>query len=213
MNLIFLGAPGAGKGTQAAKLSKDKKIPHVSTGDILREAVSNKTEIGLKAKEYMDKGALVPDEVVINIVSNRLKENDCKKGFLLDGFPRTLEQAKELDKKLKDLNIKIDCAVYFFVPENELVKRITGRRICKNCGVNYHIEYKKSKKENICDECKGELYQRADDNEETVKKRLSVFNTQSYPLINYYKEKNILKEIDANRDIEEIYKALLAVVN
>ena len=214
MRLIFLGAPGAGKGTQADKICKELGIAHISTGDILREAVSKQTEVGLKAKAYMEKGELVPDEIVIDIVSVRLQESDCEKGFLLDGFPRTFEQSKELDQKLDELNLNIDCVVNFTVDEDLVVKRITGRRLCSSCGENYHLIFKASTKQDVCDKCGAALYQRKDDNEETVRTRLNVFKEQSMPLVAYYKEKEILKEISANEGIDEVYatvKQLLVV--
>ncbi|MBU0650685.1 adenylate kinase [bacterium] len=211
MRLIFLGAPGAGKGTQAQKLCEKKEIPHISTGDILREAVANKTQVGLAAKSYMDQGKLVPDEVVVNIVSERLQKPDCKKGFLLDGFPRSLKQAEELDNKLDELGLNIDKVIYFSVDEDEVVRRITGRRICSKCGENYHIESLKPKKDGICDKCSSELYQRNDDTAETVKKRLDVFKKESMPLVNYYKNKSLLTEIVANKSIDEIFNEVIEV--
>lgn len=168
MRLILLGAPGAGKGTQAEYLSKRFSIPHISTGDILRENVKNETELGKKAKEYMDKGLLVPDEIVIEIVKDRLSKEDCKNGFLLDGFPRTIAQAEALDKVLEELGQKIDKVLNIEVPDEKILERMSGRRICKNCGASFHVIYRPPQKEGVCDVCGGELYQREDDKEETV---------------------------------------------
>jgi adenylate kinase len=211
MRLIFLGAPGAGKGTHAVRLCKQLDIVHIATGDILRQAVENKTEIGLKAKSYMDKGELVPDEVVIDIVLMRLQKEDCSKGFLLDGFPRTLKQAEELDLKLKDLILKIDSVVYFPVTEEVVIERITGRRMCPKCGANFHIKNIPPEVEGICDKCGAELYRRKDDKDiETIKNRVKVFNQQSAPLIEYYKEHDILKEIPDLNNIDKIYNAMIA---
>lgn len=185
MNLIFLGPPGAGKGTQAKMLIERYSIPQISTGDILRAAVAEETDLGKKAKEYMEAGKLVPDEVVIGIIEQRLKQSDCEKGFILDGFPRTVAQAEALDKVLENMGSKIDHVLSLDVPAEELIKRLTGRRTCKNCGAMYHVIFKPPKSEGICDKCGGELYQRSDDNEETVKSRLNVYEQQTRPLTDF----------------------------
>lgn len=209
MRLILLGAPGAGKGTQAEYLSKRFSIPHISTGDILRENVKNETELGKKAKEYMDKGLLVPDEIVIEIVKDRLSKEDCKSGFLLDGFPRTIAQAEALDKVLQDIGQKIDKVLNIEVPDEKILERMSGRRICKNCGASFHVIYRPPKKEGICDVCGGELYQREDDKEETVKKRLEVYHAQTQPLIDYYRAKGLLVVAYGQEEIADTTKEVL----
>ena len=213
MRLVILGPPGVGKGTQAVRISKEIKVPHISTGDILREAVKNKTEVGLKANEYMVKGELVPDSVVIELVKDRIKENDCQNGYLLDGFPRTLEQAKALDIVLADLATPLDCVVQLYADENEIVTRLTGRRMCKSCGRNYHIKYLAPKKESICDDCEIPLIQREDDTEKTVRNRLKVYDEKTKDLIDYYQKKDILISIDAGRPIEVIAEDMLTKLN
>ncbi|MDI6717122.1 MAG: adenylate kinase [Actinomycetota bacterium] len=205
MNVILLGPPGAGKGTQAEGIVKEFGLVHISTGDMLRAAVKAGTEMGLKAQEYMTKGALVPDEVVIGIVRDRIAEPDCEKGFLLDGFPRTVNQAIELDKVLASMGKNIDAVVNIVVPDEELLNRLTGRRICKTCQRPYHIMFKPPKVEGIC-ECGGELYQRADDTVETVKNRLDVYHSQTAPLIDYYKEKGVLIDIDGTKTVEGVFE-------
>ncbi|ABP67845.1 Nucleoside-triphosphate--adenylate kinase [Caldicellulosiruptor saccharolyticus DSM 8903] len=209
MRLIILGAPGAGKGTQAEYLSSRFGIPHISTGDILRENVKNQTELGKKAKEYMDKGLLVPDEIVIEIVKNRLMQDDCKNGFLLDGFPRTIAQAEALEKVLADLGQKIDKVLNIEVPDEKILERMSGRRICKSCGASFHVVYRPPKKEGICDICGGQLYQREDDKEETVKKRLEVYHAQTQPLIEYYKNKGLLVTAVGQEEIADTTKEVL----
>ncbi len=204
MNLILLGAPGAGKGTQAQKLVSTLKIPQISTGDMLRQAVAEKTPLGMEAKEYMDAGKLVPDDVVIRIVEARLRKPDCSNGFILDGFPRTVEQAKALDAFAK-----IDYVINIEVPENILVERITGRRSCKKCGAVYHVKYNPPVKDGVCDVCGAQLYQRDDDKEETVRKRLETYRKQTSMLIDYYRKQSKLVNINGNRDIEEIFKEIL----
>ncbi|MGM0378728.1 MAG: adenylate kinase, partial [Bacillota bacterium] len=196
MRVIFLGPPGAGKGTQATKIAKEYNIPHISTGDIFRKNIKNETELGKKAKEYIDKGDLVPDSLVVSIVADRLKEDDAKDGYLLDGFPRTLDQAKALDEVLEDMKTKLDVVINIEVNPSVLIKRITGRRICKDCGETYHIDFNPSKKEGVCDKCGGKLYQREDDNAETVKNRIDVYNKQTAPLIDYYSKVNLIETID-----------------
>ena len=213
MNLIFLGAPGAGKGTQAKKVSEKYGIPQISTGDMLREAVAKGTGLGKKAKEYMDKGELVPDEIVIGIVKERLQQPDCERGFILDGFPRTLAQAKALDEMLKELNKKIDGVINIAVPEEEVVKRIVNRRTCRNCGAVYHLIYNPPKEDNKCDKCGGELYQRDDDKEETVRERFRVYKQNTEPLIDYYRKKGVLYDVDGTKDINGVWEEIVAVLS
>jgi adenylate kinase len=208
MRIILMGPPGAGKGTQAELLIEKLQVPHISTGDMFRRAITEGTQLGKKAKEFMDKGELVPDNVTIGIVKERLMDEDCQKGYMLDGFPRTVPQAEALDTLLAELGQKLDAVVYITVPEKELIKRITGRRVCKNCGATYHINFSPSQKENICDKCGGEVYQRDDDKLETVENRLKVYWKNTEPLINYYKDKGILKEIDGNKDMNKVFSEI-----
>ncbi len=212
MKLIFLGPPGAGKGTQAKMMIDRYGIPQISTGDILRAAVKEGTPMGKKAKEYMDAGKLVTDDIVIGIMEDRLKQNDCKKGFILDGFPRTVAQAEALDNMLMNLGMPLDKVLALIVPDGELLKRLTGRRTCKSCGQMYHIVFDPPKNESVCDKCGGELYQRQDDNEETIKNRLSVYHSQTSPLIEFYSKKGILFEIDGTRSPEEIFKSIIQIL-
>ncbi|WP_457756274.1 adenylate kinase [Thermodesulfatator indicus] len=212
MNIVFLGPPGAGKGTQAKMIAEKFGIPQISTGDMFREHLSKGTELGKKAKEYMDKGALVPDEIVLGMVEERLKQPDCEKGFILDGFPRTVPQAEALDKLLEKLGKKIDYAILIDVPDEELVKRLTGRRTCKKCGMMYHVMFKPPKEEGKCDMCGGELYQRADDNEETVRNRLKVYHEQTEPIIEYYEKKGVLHRIDGMGSIDEIFNRIVKLL-
>ena len=212
MNIIFLGPPGAGKGTQAKVLVEKYGIPQISTGDMLREHVAKGTELGLKAKEYMEKGQLVPDEIILGMVKERLSQDDAQKGFILDGFPRTVAQAEALDKILDEMGRKIEYVLALIVPDEELVTRLTGRRTCKNCGMMYHIKFKPPKVEGKCDACGGELYQRPDDNEETVRNRLKVYHEQTAPLIEYYRKKGVLFEVDGNKSIEEITQQLINIL-
>ncbi len=204
MRAILLGPPGAGKGTQAETIVNEFKIPHVSTGDMFRKNIKEETELGKKVKEYLDKGALVPDELTIEIVKDRLLQDDCKNGFLLDGFPRTIEQANALDKVLGDMGQKLDYVVNIQVDSKLLVDRAVGRRICKDCGQTYHIIYNKPAKEGICDKCGGELYQRKDDTEETVANRINVYQEQTKPLIEYYTKKGIILNINGEQPIDKV---------
>lgn len=212
MKLIMLGAPGAGKGTQAKKVAEKYSIPHISTGDIFRANIKNQTELGLKAKEYMDKGLLVPDELVVDIVADRLLEEDCKNGFILDGFPRTIPQAESLDKALESMNTKMDYAINIDVPDENIVRRMGGRRACVKCGATYHLVYSAPKTENVCDTCAGELIIRDDDQPETVLKRLGIYHEQTRPLIDYYKEKGILITVDGTVDINEVTKNIIDIL-
>lgn len=208
MNLILLGPPGAGKGTQAELLLKRFSIPHISTGDIFRAAIKEGTPLGTEAKRYMDSGQLVPDEVVIGIVKERLLKDDCKNGFLLDGFPRTVPQADSLDGFLKENDKKVDAVINIEVDSSILLKRLTGRRVCRNCAAVYHIETKKSKVDGVCDHCGGEVYQRADDTPETVSKRLEVYNSQTEPLIAYYRNKAVLHSFNGQEGIQILYEKI-----
>lgn len=205
MNLVLMGLPGAGKGTQAERLVEEYKVPHISTGDMFRAAIKEETELGLEAKSFMDKGELVPDEVTIGIVRERLGKNDCEKGFLLDGFPRTVAQAEALENILADMNRKLDYVINIKVDQDILMERLTGRRICKNCGATYHLVFNPPAKEGVCDKCGGELYQRDDDNEETVGNRLEVNLKQSQPLLDFYEKKGYLRNIDGQQDINKVF--------
>lgn len=205
MNLILLGPPGAGKGTQAKNITENFKIPQISTGDILRNAVKNSTEMGVKAREYMDRGKLVPDEVVIGIIKERLAADDCKGGFILDGFPRTLHQAEELAVLLKETGAAIDFVIDIAVPEEALVARLTGRRTCKKCGYGYHIRFSPPASEGVCDKCGGELYLRDDDNEKTVIQRFKVYKDQSELLQSFYGETGKYHRIDGEKDINDVF--------
>jgi adenylate kinase len=212
MNIIVMGLPGAGKGTQADNIVEKYDTPHISTGDMFRAAISEGTELGIKAKSYMDQGALVPDEVTIGIVRERLSKPDCDKGFLLDGFPRTVPQAEALDALLSDMGRKIEHVLNIEVDPDELVKRLTGRRICKVCGTSYHLQFNPPKVEGVCDKDGGELYQREDDNPETVKNRLEVNMTQTAPLLAFYNAKSVLSNIDGQQDIDDVFKELDAIL-
>lgn len=212
MKVIMLGAPGAGKGTQAKKLSAQYSIPHISTGDIFRANIKKETELGVKAKEFMDKGLLVPDELVVDIVADRIKEDDCTKGFILDGFPRTIPQAKALDAALKGMDTAVDFAINVDVPDEVIVDRMSGRRSCLKCGGTYHLKYMPTKVEGICDNCGAKLVLRDDDQPETVLKRLSVYHAQTRPLIDYFEGKGVLVSVDGRKDIEVIFKEICSIV-
>ncbi len=212
MRIVFLGPPGAGKGTQAETISKEKKLPHISSGNLLREAVAAGGETGIKAKEYIDKGLLVPDQIVVDIIKDRILKDDCKKGYILDGFPRTFPQAKILDEMLKKLGSKLDLVFYFAVSKESVVLRLSGRRICSTCGANYHVKYVPSSKDGICDKCGGKLYQRADDKLETVAERMRVYHEQTEDLIEYYRKNGILREIISDTNIEIITKNILNTI-
>jgi adenylate kinase len=205
VNIVLMGLPGAGKGTQAEKIVEKYGIPHISTGDMFRAAIKDGTELGLKAKSFMDNGDLVPDEVTIGIVRERLSKEDCGKGFLLDGFPRTVAQAEALENILTDLGKKMNYVINIDVDKDILMGRLTGRRICKECGATYHLVFNPPKEEGVCDRCGGELYQRADDNEETVQNRLDVNIKQTQPLLAYYEDKGYLKNIDGQQDIDKVF--------
>ncbi len=209
MRIVFLGPPGAGKGTQAETISKRKDIPHISSGNLLRESVDSGTEIGLKAQNYIEKGLLVPDQIVVDIIKERIIRNDSKKGFILDGFPRTLSQAKILDEMLRKLGNKLDLVLYFAISKENVVLRLSGRRICGTCGANYHITYIPPLKDKICDKCGGKLNQRTDDKLETVLERLRVYHEQTEDLIRYYKENGILKEITSDLDVGMVTESIL----
>lgn len=208
MKIVLLGPPGAGKGTQGAVLSRNYKVPHISTGDILREAVKNSTPLGKKAKAFMDSGELVPDEVVTGIVVERLAQKDTKSNFILDGFPRTLKQALALDAELNKISSSIGMVLYFDIPEEAAIERLTGRRVCKKCGANYHVKNIQPKVEGVCDKCGAELFQRPDDSIETVKNRLKVYEGQTRPLIEYYTKKGILKKVSGALDVNDLFKVI-----
>ncbi len=213
MKIIMLGAPGAGKGTQAKMIAEKFGIPHISTGDIFRANIKNGTELGKKAKEFMDKGQLVPDELTVEILLDRVASDDCKNGYVLDGFPRTIPQADVLDKELTKLGDKVDFAINVDVPDENIVRRMSGRRACLKCGATYHIEHIPPKKEGICDKCGSELVQRDDDKPETVQNRLSVYHEQTQPLIEYYDKKNILKSVDGTKDMQEVFNDIVSILN
>lgn len=212
MKIIMLGAPGAGKGTQAKMLSDKYGIPHISTGDIFRANIKNNTELGKKAKGYMDAGQLVPDELVVDLVVDRIKNKDCMKGFILDGFPRTIPQAEALDYALNNQNEKIDYAVNVDVPDENIIQRMSGRRACVGCGATYHIVYNPTKKEGICDKCGQALILREDDKPETVKKRLQVYHEQTQPLIDHYEKKGALLTVDGTQDINDVFASITKVL-
>jgi adenylate kinase len=209
MNLILFGAPGVGKGTQAVELAKKFNLTHISTGEIFREIIASHSELGELANSYISKGNLVPDDVTVGIVKERLAQEDCKNGFILDGFPRTLPQAECLDQICLELNINIDCVIDIEVNEDELIKRLSGRRVCKSCGASYHIDFNPSKVENVCDKCNGELYTRKDDHKESVAVRLMTYKSSTMPLINFYKAKGLLVEINGQQEINEVLNEIV----
>lgn len=208
MRLLIMGPPGAGKGTQAETLTKRLSIPHISTGDMFRKAISEGTQLGKEAKSYMDKGELVPDEVTIGIVRERLSESDCNQGFLLDGFPRTVTQGEALEQILKNLGANLDMVLNIKVSDEKLVARLTGRRICRDCGTGYHVLYNPPIAVGVCDKCGGELYQRSDDSEETAINRLAVYHQNTAPLMDFYRERGLLKDIDGDGPISEVLIAI-----
>lgn len=212
MKIILMGPPGAGKGTQAEKLVEVYQIPHISTGDMFRKAQKDGTELGLKAKSYMEQGQLVPDEVTVGIVKERLAEDDCKNGFLLDGFPRTVQQADALDGILKELGMALDRVINIEVDKGLLVDRLTGRRVCRACGATFHVINKVPKVEGVCDKCGGELYQRNDDKVETVSNRLDVYAAQTAPLIEYYQSKDIMSSVDGSKSMEDVLANIRSVL-
>ena len=212
MKIIMLGAPGAGKGTQAKMIADKYGVPHISTGDIFRANIKNGTELGMEAKKYMDQGLLVPDELTVRILLDRVAQDDCKNGYVLDGFPRTIPQAEVLDSQLTKLGDHIDYAINVDVPDENIVKRMSGRRACLTCGATYHIEHVPPKKEGICDVCGSELVLRDDDKPETVKNRLNVYHEQTQPLIDFYTEKGVLKTVDGTVPMEEVFAAITAIL-
>lgn len=212
MKLIMLGAPGAGKGTQAKKIAEKYNIPHISTGDIFRANIKNGTELGQKAKTYMDQGILVPDELVVDLVMDRFAQPDCENGYVLDGFPRTIPQAEALDAALEKAGAKIDYAINVEVPDENIINRMSGRRACVACGATYHLVHIPPKKEGVCDNCGKELILRDDDKPETVKKRLDVYHEQTQPLIDYYTQKGALVEVDGTVDMEEVFNAIVKIL-
>ncbi len=212
MKLLIMGRPGAGKGTQAANIREYYHIPHISTGDMFRAAIKNQTKLGVTAKGYMDQGLLVPDEVTIGIVRERLSEPDCQKGFLLDGFPRTIAQAEALDQILKDNGVQLDAVLDVNVPADILIRRMVGRRVCKSCGATYHIEFNAPKQEGICDVCGTKLIQRADDNEATAQNRLAVYDQQTAPLLEYYNKKHLLKTVNGDQPLDKVFEDIKVVL-
>ena len=212
MKIIMLGAPGAGKGTQAKKIADKYQVPHISTGDIFRANIKNGTELGMKAKTYMDQGLLVPDELVVDLVVDRLSQEDCVNGCVLDGFPRTIPQAESLDAALAAKGEAIDYAIDVDVPDENIINRMSGRRACVACGATYHIVHIPTKVEGVCDRCGEKLILRDDDQPETVKKRLDVYHAQTQPLIDYYTEKNVLKSVDGTKDMEEVFQTIVDIL-
>ena len=212
MKIIMLGAPGAGKGTQAKKIAAKYQIPHVSTGDIFRANIKNGTELGMKAKSYMDAGGLVPDEITIGMLLDRIHEADCENGYVLDGFPRTIPQAESLTEALAGMDEKIDYAVNVDVPDENIISRMSGRRACLNCGATYHIVYNPPKQEGVCDVCGDKLVLRDDDKPETVQKRLSVYHDQTQPLIEYYEKAGVLKQVDGTQDMEAVFQDIVKIL-
>lgn len=212
MKIIMLGAPGAGKGTQAKMIAEKYSIPHVSTGDIFRANIKNGTELGKEAQKYMDQGLLVPDELTVKILLDRVAQSDCTNGYVLDGFPRTIPQAEVLDKALTELGDKVDYAINVDVPDENIINRMSGRRACLKCGATYHVKYNAPKQEGICDACGDQLVLRDDDQPETVKKRLNVYHDQTQPLIDYYSKKGVLKEVDGTVDMKDVFGAIVEIL-
>lgn len=212
MKIIMLGAPGAGKGTQAKMIADKYGIPHISTGDIFRANIKNGTQLGMEAKQYMDQGLLVPDELTVRILLDRVAQDDCGNGYVLDGFPRTIPQAEVLDKELNKLGDKIDYAIDVDVPDENIVRRMGGRRACLSCGATYHIEHVPPKKEGVCDTCGQELVLRDDDKPETVQNRLNVYHEQTQPLIDFYRAKGVLKTVDGTMDMKDVFEAIVAIL-
>lgn len=212
MKIIMLGAPGAGKGTQAKMIAETYKIPHVSTGDMFRMNIKDGTELGMEAKKYMDQGLLVPDELTVRIFLDRVAQDDCKNGYVLDGFPRTIPQAEVLEDALNKLGDKIDYAIDVEVPDENIIRRMGGRRACISCGATYHIEHVPPKKEGICDKCGQELVLRDDDKPETVKNRLRVYQEQTQPLIDFYSAKGVLRSVDGTQDMQDVFKAITEIL-
>ena len=212
MKIVMLGAPGAGKGTQAKMIAEKYSIPHISTGDIFRANIKNGTELGKKAKSFIDKGQLVPDELTLDLIMDRFKEDDCKNGYVLDGFPRTIPQAEALDEALKANGEKVDFAIDIDVPDENIVRRMGGRRACVNCGATYHIVYSPTKVEGKCDKCGEELIVRDDDKPETVLSRLEVYHNQTQPLIDYYNEQDILKSVDGTIDMKDVFNEIVKIL-
>lgn len=212
MKIIMLGAPGAGKGTQAKRISDKYEIPHISTGDIFRANIKNGTDLGKRAKEYMDQGLLVPDELVVDLVVDRLQKEDCQKGYVLDGFPRTIPQAEALTQALAKVSTAIDFVIDVDVPDQVIVKRMSGRRACLSCGATYHVDYMPSAKGEICDRCDDKLVLRDDDKPETVEKRLDVYHKQTQPLIDYYKKANLVKRVDGTKDMDEVFADIVSIL-
>ena len=212
MKIVMLGAPGAGKGTQAQMMAEKFGLPHISTGDIFRANIKNGTELGKKAKAFMDAGKLVPDELTVEILLDRVKADDCAKGYILDGFPRTIPQAEVLSDTLAKTGEKIDYAINVDVPDANIVKRMSGRRSCPKCGASYHIEKKKKKKEGVCDNCGSDLIQRADDNPETVQNRLTVYHEQTQPLIDFYEKKGALRTVDGTKEMKEVFQEITKIL-
>jgi adenylate kinase len=213
MNIVLFGPPGAGKGTQAKELTKKYGIPHISTGDILRANVRDGTELGMKAKEYMDRGELVPDTVLIGLIRNRLNEPDCKEGYLLDGYPRTIPQADALDVILREIGKPLDVVINIDVSDDSLVERLSGRRTCPNCGESYHVVFNPPEQQGVCDSCGSQLYQRDDDREEVIRQRLAVYNQKTKPLIDYYAKAGILINIDGSRSVDDVFRAVSGVMD
>ncbi|WP_066712872.1 adenylate kinase [Clostridium sp. Marseille-P299] len=212
MKIIMLGAPGAGKGTQAKKIANKYGIPHISTGDIFRANIKNNTELGKKAKEYMDQGLLVPDELTLSLIMDRFSQADCENGYVLDGFPRTIPQAEALTNALKEAGEAIDFAINVEVPDENIVARMSGRRACVNCGGTYHVVFNPTKIDGVCDTCGGELVLRDDDKPETVAKRLNVYHNQTKPLIDYYAKLDVLKEVDGTKEVSEVFEDITAIL-